>query len=54
MQCELKEIYFSVAIGEVHKLDFELLINRNDTNVQLLIKLMEGINEIFKKNKKFQ
>ena len=47
MQGELKEFNDAVPIGEVHQLDFELFKNSADTNVQLLIKLMETINETF-------
>jgi len=47
MQGELKEFNDAVPIGEVHQLDFELFKNSDDTNVQLLIKLMETVNETF-------
>ena len=47
MQGELKEFNDAVPIGEVHQLDFELFKNSDDTNVQLLIKLIETIDETF-------
>ena len=47
MQGDLKEFNDSVPIGEVHQLDFELFKNSNDTNVQLLINLMETVDETF-------
>lgn len=47
MQGELKEFNDAVPIGEVHQLDFELFKNNDDTNVQLLIKLMETVDETF-------
>jgi hypothetical protein len=47
MQGELKEFNDAVPIGEVHQLDFELFKNSDDTNVQLLIKLMGTVDETF-------
>ena len=47
MQGELKEFNDAVPIGEVHQLDFELFKNSDDTNVQLLIKLIETVDETF-------
>jgi len=47
MQGELKEFNDNVPIGEVHQLDFELFKNSDDTNIQLLIKLMETVDETF-------
>ncbi len=47
MQGDLKEFNDAVPIGEVHQLDFELFKNSDDTNVQLLIKLMEMVDETF-------
>lgn len=47
MQGELKEFNDAVPIGEIHQLDWELFKNSNDTNVQLLIKLMETVDETF-------
>ena len=47
MQGDLKQFNDSVPIGEVHQLDFELFKNSNDTNVQLLINLMETVDETF-------
>ncbi len=47
MQGELKEWNNSVPIGEVHQFDFELFKNSGDTNIQLLVKLMEHVDETF-------
>ncbi len=47
MQGELKEFNDAVPIGEVHQFDFELFKNCDDTNVQLLVKLMETVDETF-------
>lgn len=47
MQGELKEWNKSVPIGEVHQFDFELFKNSDDTNIQLLVKLMERVDETF-------
>ncbi len=47
MQGELKDFNDAVPIGEVHQLDFELFKNSDDTNIQLLIKLMETVDETF-------
>ena len=47
MQGELKEFNDAVPIGEVHQLDFELFKNSDDTNIQLLIKLIETVDETF-------
>ena len=48
MQGELKDFNDAVPIGEVHQLDFELFKNSDDTNIQLLIKLMETVDETLK------
>lgn len=47
MQGDLKGFNEAVPIGEVHQLDFALFKNGDDTNVQLLIKLMETVDETF-------
>ena len=47
MQGELKEWNKSVPIGEVHQFDIELFKNSDDTNIQLLVKLMETVDETF-------
>ncbi|MBS1666469.1 MAG: hypothetical protein JST58_03750 [Bacteroidetes bacterium] len=47
MQGDLKEFNDAVPIGEVHQLDYELFKNSDDTNVQLLIKLIETVDETF-------
>lgn len=47
MQGELKDFNDSVPIGEIHQFDFELFKNSDDTNVQLLVKLIENVEETF-------
>ena len=47
MQGDLKDFNDAVPIGEVHHFDFELFKNSDDTNVRLLIKLMETVDETF-------
>lgn len=47
MTGELKEWSKSVPIGEVHHFDFELFKNCADTNLQLLIKLIEKVDETY-------
>lgn len=47
MQGDLKEFNDAVPIGEVHQFDFELFKNSVDTNIQLLVKLMETVDETF-------
>ena len=37
---ELEEWNKSVPVGEIHHFDFEIFQNSDDTNIQLLIKLM--------------
>lgn len=46
-QGELKEWNDSVPVGEVHQFDFELFRNSDDTNIQLLVKLIEKIDETY-------
>ena len=47
MQGELKEFNDSVPIGEIHQFDFELFKNSGDTNIQLLVKLIENVDATF-------
>ena len=47
MQGELEEWNKSVPAGEVHHFDFELLQNSDDTNIQLLLKLMSHVSETY-------
>ena len=47
MQGELKEFNDSVPIGEVHQFEFDVFKNCDDTNIQLLVKLIENIGETF-------
>lgn len=46
-QGNLKEWGSTVPMGEVHQFDFELFKNSTDTNVQLLAKLIESVDETF-------
>lgn len=47
VQGELKEWNKSVPIGEDHQFHFEIFKNSEDTNIQLLVKLMESVSETF-------
>lgn len=47
MQGDLKEWNDAVPIGETHQFDFEIFRNSNDTNVQLLVKLIETVDTTF-------
>lgn len=47
MTGELKQWNDSVPIGETHKFDFELFKNYADTNIQLLVKLIEKVDETY-------
>ena len=47
MQGELQDWNKSVPIGEVHHFDFEVFKNSNDTNIQLLVKLMEHVDATY-------
>ena len=47
MQGELKEWNDSVPIGESHQFSFELFKNSSDTNIQLLVKLIENVDATF-------
>ena len=47
MQGDLKEWNNTVPIGETHQLDFELFKNSDDTNIQMLVKLIETEDETF-------
>ena len=47
MAGELKEWSSSVPIGETHNFDFELFKNCGDTNIQLLVKLIEKVDETY-------
>jgi hypothetical protein len=47
MQGELKEFNDAVPIGETHQFDFAIFKNSNDTNIQLLIGLMDKVEETF-------
>jgi len=47
MQGDLKEWNDSVPIGEVHDFSFQLFKNSSDTNIQLLVKLIENVDATF-------
>lgn len=47
MQGDLKEWNDTVPIGETHQFDFELFKNSGDTNVQMLVKLIETVDSTF-------
>ena len=47
MQGDLKEWNNNVPIGETHQFDFELFKNSDDTNIQMLVKLIEIVDETF-------
>lgn len=47
MQGDLKYFNDSVPIGEIHQFDFELFRNSDDTNIQMLVKLIEKVDETF-------
>ena len=47
MTGEIKEWSKSVPIGETHHFDFELFKNCEDTNIQLLVKLIEKVDETY-------
>ena len=47
MQGDLKEWNDSVPVGEVHNFNFELFKNSSDTNIQLLVKLSENVDQTF-------
>ena len=46
-QGTLKEWNNEVPIGEVHQFDWDLFKNSDDTNIQLLVKLMETVDETY-------
>jgi len=47
MTGELSEWSKSVPIGERHQFNFELFKNCDDTNIRLLVKLIDTVDEIF-------
>jgi hypothetical protein len=47
MQGEMKEWNNDVPVGEVHHFDFELFKNSSDTNIQLLVKVIEKVDETY-------
>lgn len=54
MQGDLNEWNNAVPIGETHQFDFELFKNSGDTNIQLLVKLMENVDATFETIKNIQ
>ena len=46
-QGELKEWNKEVPIGEAHQFDWDLFKNSDDTNIQMLVKLMETVDETY-------
>ncbi len=51
MQGELEEWNASVPIGEEHQFDFEIFRNSNDTNIQILVSVIENIDSAYEKIK---
>ena len=47
MQGEMKDWNDEVPIGEVHNFEYELFKNSTDTNIQLLVKLMESVDNTY-------
>ena len=47
MQGEMKDWNDEVPIGEVHNFEYELFKNSADTNIQLLVKLMETVDNAY-------
>jgi hypothetical protein len=47
MQGDLKDWNDAVPVGEVHNFDFELFRNSDDTNIQLLVKIIEYVDVTF-------
>lgn len=47
MHGELKDFNDAVPIGEEYQFDFAIFKNSSDTNIQLLISLMEKVDETF-------
>lgn len=47
MTGELKEWSKSVPIGDTHHFDFHLSRNCADTNLQLLVKLIEEVDKVY-------
>lgn len=47
MKGELKEWSATVPIGEWNQFDFALFKNSDDTNIQLLVKLIEQVDQTY-------
>lgn len=47
MQGDLKEWNDTISIGETYQFDFELFKNSDDTNIQLLVELIEKIDSTY-------
>ena len=51
MQGELKEFNDAVPIGEVHQFDFDVFKNCDDTNIQMLVKIIEDVDAVYERMK---
>jgi len=47
LQGELKEWNNAVSIGEVHQFDYQIFKNSEDTNIRLLVKIIEHVDETY-------
>jgi len=47
MQGDLKEWNDTVPIGETHQFDFEVFKNSDDSNIKLLVELIEKVDATF-------
>lgn len=47
MQGEMKDWNDELPIGEVHSFDYELFKNSTDTNIQLLVKVIETVDDVY-------
>lgn len=47
MQGELKDFNDAVPIGEIHQFDFELFKNCDDTNIKMLVKIIEDVDAVY-------
>jgi len=47
MQGDLKEWNDTVPIGETHQFDFEVFKNSDDSNIKLLVELIEKVDTTF-------
>lgn len=47
MQGELKEWNDTISIGESYNFDFAIFKNSNDTNIQLLVEIIEKVDTVY-------